>query len=131
MAKIIIEAAINGAVAKKTLNPNFAYSPQEIADDAIATCNAGAAIVHFHARDPQTGKFVFEHGDLYTDVYRRTRAKSKVLLWPGADAMKMSRSDPSSMPDLLYCDPGSLNLISYDPENKRIRNESAVYRNTY
>ena len=33
MAKIIIEAAINGAVAKKTLNPNFAYSPQEIADD--------------------------------------------------------------------------------------------------
>ena len=32
MAKIIIEAAINGAVAKKTLNPNFAYSPQEIAD---------------------------------------------------------------------------------------------------
>ena len=49
MAKIIIEAAINGAVAKKTLNPNFAYSPREIADDAIATCEAGAAIVHFHA----------------------------------------------------------------------------------
>jgi uncharacterized protein (DUF849 family) len=53
MAKIIIEAAINGAVAKKSLNPNFAYSPQEIADDAIATCDAGAAIVHFTRAIPR------------------------------------------------------------------------------
>jgi uncharacterized protein (DUF849 family) len=131
MAKTIIEAAINGAAASKSSNPHIAYTPEEIAADAIAAADAGAALVHFHARDPQTGKFVFEHGDLYTDVYRRTRAKSKVLLWPGADAMKMSRSEPSSMPDLLYCDPGSLNLVSYDPENNRIRNENAVYRNTY
>src|SRR5258706_15285819 len=77
MAKIIIEAAINGAVAKKTLNPNFAYSPQEIADDAIATCEAGAAIVHFHARQPETGELVFEHGELYTEAYPRPRAKTK------------------------------------------------------
>jgi uncharacterized protein (DUF849 family) len=131
MAKTIIEAAINGAAASKSSNSHIAYTPEEIAEDAIAAANAGAALVHFHARDPQTGKFVFEHGDLYTDVYRRTRAKSKVLLWPGSDAMKMSRSDASSMPDLMYCDPGSLNLVSYDLENKRIRNESAVYRNTY
>lgn len=114
MAKVIIEAAINGAVAKKTLNPNIAYSPQEIADDAIATCEAGAALVHFHARDPQTGKFVFEHGELYAEVYRHARAKSKVMIWPGSDFMSLRKGDPDN-PDLLFCDPGSVNLISYDP----------------
>ncbi len=127
MRKVIIEAAINGAVAKKTLNPNIAYSPQEIADDAIATYKAGAAIVHFHARDPQTGKFVFEHGELYTDTYRRARAKSKVMMWPGADFMAMRKGDPDN-PDVLYCDPGSVNLVSYDPVTKRTRNEGSVYR---
>src|SRR6266404_3973677 len=130
MAKVIIEAAINGAVAKKAVNPSMPYSPQEIADDAIATGEAGAALVHFHARDPQTGKFVFEHGALYTEVYRRARAKSKVLLWPGSDFMAMRTDDPDN-PDLLFCDPGSVNLISYDPATKRIRNETSVYRVTF
>jgi 3-keto-5-aminohexanoate cleavage enzyme len=130
MAKIIIEAAINGAVAKKSLNPNFAYSPQEIADDAIATCDAGAAIVHFHARDPQTGKFVFEHGELYTETYRRARSKSKVMMWPGSDMMSMRKGDPDN-PDLLFCDPGSVNLVSYDPATKRVRNETSVYKVTF
>jgi uncharacterized protein (DUF849 family) len=130
MAKIIVEAAINGAVAKKTLNPNFAYSPQEIADDAIATCEAGAAIVHFHARDPQSGKFVFEHGELYTATYRRARAKSKVIMWPGSDIMSLRKGDPDN-PDMLFCDPGSVNLVSYDLATKRIRNETSVYKVTF
>src|SRR5260370_6908906 len=130
MAKINIEAAINGAVAKKTLNPNFAYSPQEIADDAIATCEAGAAIVHFHARDPQTGKFVFEHGELYTETYRRARAKSKVMMWPGSDIMSLRKGDPNN-PDLLFCVPDSANLVSYHPAPKRIRNRPSVYNVTF
>src|SRR6266851_4495963 len=131
MAKVIIEAAINGAGAPKKLNPHIPYSPEEIANEAIAAANAGAALVHFHAREPETGKFVFEHNHLYTDVYQRVRPKSKVLLWPGADIMSMSRGDRSMPPDLLYCDPGTLNLIAYDPENKKIRNEGVVYKNTY
>ena len=57
MAKVIIEAAINGNAMKK-LNPHIGYSSAEIADDAIATCKAGAAIIHFHVRDPETGKWV-------------------------------------------------------------------------
>jgi len=130
MAKVIIEAAINGATATKKLNPHIPYSAQEIATDAIAACNAGAALVHFHARDPETGKFVFEHGSHYLEVYRRARAASEVLLWPGADIMHMSKREPASMPDLLFCDPGSLNLVSYDPTTKRIRNENSIYKNS-
>jgi 3-keto-5-aminohexanoate cleavage enzyme len=131
MAKVIIESAINGVALTKSLNPHVAYDSVEIADDAIATRKAGAALVHFHVRDGETGKFVFEHNAKYTDVYRRTRSECDVLLWPGADIMSMTKGERASMPDLLFCDPGSLNLVSYDPAKKKIRNESAVYRNTY
>jgi len=80
MAKVIIEAAINGNAMKK-LNPHIAYSPAEIADDAIATCKAGAAIIHFHVRDPETGKWV-QDVPYYAEVYRRSRAACKAMLWP-------------------------------------------------
>ena len=40
MAKVMIEAAINGNAAKAQ-NPNLPYTPEEIAQDAIATCKAG------------------------------------------------------------------------------------------
>ena len=52
---IIIEAAINGN-APRELNPNIPYTPQEIADDAIAAAKAGAALVHFRVRDPESAR---------------------------------------------------------------------------
>jgi uncharacterized protein (DUF849 family) len=50
---VIIEAAINGAT-KKDRNPNVPISPEEIAADALACLEAGAAIVHAHC-DPVAG----------------------------------------------------------------------------
>ncbi|HEX3409503.1 MAG TPA: 3-keto-5-aminohexanoate cleavage protein, partial [Candidatus Binataceae bacterium] len=69
MAKVIIEAAINGNAMKK-LNPHIPYSPEEIAQDAIATCKAGAAVIHFHVRETETGKWVHDV-PYYAEVYRR------------------------------------------------------------
>ncbi|RLA42379.1 MAG: hypothetical protein DRR06_14600 [Gammaproteobacteria bacterium] len=70
MAKIMIESAITGN-AYKDSNPNIAYSPEDIANDAIATGKAGAALIHFHVRDPDTGKWV--HGiDYYSEVFKTT-----------------------------------------------------------
>ena len=78
---VMIEAAINGN-ALRELNPNIPYSPKEIANDAIATCRAGAAPeIHFHVRDPQTGRWV-KNASYYSEVYRRTRAVCDPLLWP-------------------------------------------------
>ena len=54
MQKMMIEAAIN-ELATKEQNPHVPYGPEEVAEDAIACAKAGAAIVHFHARDAQTG----------------------------------------------------------------------------
>jgi 3-keto-5-aminohexanoate cleavage enzyme len=139
MAKVIIEAAINGNALKKQ-NPHIAYSPEEIAHDAIATCRAGAAVIHFHVRDPHNGKWVHDV-PYYAEVYRRARAGCKALLWPtfpvDGDADKRFShfielaKDPATKPDLGAGDMGSVNLVSYDTAKKQVRDESMVYSNSY
>ena len=51
--KVVITAALNGAFATKAVNPNVPEQPDEIARAARDCANAGAAIVHIHARDEQ------------------------------------------------------------------------------
>jgi 3-keto-5-aminohexanoate cleavage enzyme len=51
MEKVIIAAALTGAVTPKDLNPHIPLTPEEIADDAVACWKAGAAVVHLHMRD--------------------------------------------------------------------------------
>ena len=49
MQKLIIEVRMNEG-ARKDANPHVPYTPGEIVADALACAEAGAAIVHFHAR---------------------------------------------------------------------------------
>jgi uncharacterized protein (DUF849 family) len=53
--KRIISAAITGSVHTPTMSPYLPITPKEIADEAVRACNAGAASVHIHVRDPKTG----------------------------------------------------------------------------
>ena len=139
MAKVMIEAAINGNALRK-LNPHIPYSPEEIAADAVATCKAGAALIHFHVRDPETGKWV-QDVPYYSEVYRRARRGCDALLWPtfpfGDDPAKRFShfvelsKDPGTKPDLGAGDMGSVNLVAYDPASKKVHNENFVYCNSY
>ncbi len=54
--KIIITCAVTGAIHTPTMSPHLPITPDEIARDAIAAAEAGAAVLHLHARDPETGK---------------------------------------------------------------------------
>ncbi|HVV94871.1 MAG TPA: 3-keto-5-aminohexanoate cleavage protein, partial [Hyphomicrobiales bacterium] len=54
--KIIITCAVTGAIHTPSMSPHLPVTPEEIAASAIAAAEAGAAIVHLHARDPITGK---------------------------------------------------------------------------
>lgn len=49
--KVIITAALTGAMTPKDLNPNIPLTPEEIAEDAYQCWKAGAAVVHLHMRD--------------------------------------------------------------------------------
>src|SRR5690242_10173283 len=54
--KVIITCAVTGAIHTPSMSPHLPVTASEIADAAIGAAEAGAAIVHLHARDPKTGK---------------------------------------------------------------------------
>ncbi|ABQ31969.1 MULTISPECIES: 3-keto-5-aminohexanoate cleavage protein [Acidiphilium] len=54
--KVIITCAITGAIHTPSMSPHLPVTPEEIADSAVAAAEAGAAILHLHARDPETGR---------------------------------------------------------------------------
>ncbi|WP_434106138.1 3-keto-5-aminohexanoate cleavage protein [Paraburkholderia caffeinilytica] len=54
--KVIITCAITGAIHTPSMSPHLPVTPAEIATAAIAAAQAGAAIVHLHARDPKDGR---------------------------------------------------------------------------
>ena len=59
--KVLITAALSGGGAvKKENNPNVPYTAKEFVDEAIRCRDAGAAVVHIHPRNPETGAASFE-----------------------------------------------------------------------
>jgi uncharacterized protein (DUF849 family) len=73
---VIISCAVTGDDTKVTKSPHCAVTPAEIAATAIAAAQAGAAIVHIHVREPETGAFSMETKH-YREVVKRIR-ESKV-----------------------------------------------------
>lgn len=54
--KVIITCAVTGAIHTPSMSPYLPVTPEEIAEASIAAAEAGAAIIHLHARNPVTGK---------------------------------------------------------------------------
>ena len=54
--KFIVTAALTGAIHTPTMSPHLPITPDEIVDEARRASEAGAAVVHVHARDPETGQ---------------------------------------------------------------------------
>ncbi|MDD5775673.1 MAG: 3-keto-5-aminohexanoate cleavage protein [Candidatus Omnitrophica bacterium] len=53
--KAVITAAITGSIHTPTMSPYLPITPQQIADEAVRAYEAGAAVCHVHARNPETG----------------------------------------------------------------------------
>jgi uncharacterized protein (DUF849 family) len=54
--KVIITCAVTGSIHTPTMSPYLPITPDEVARDAIAAAEAGASILHLHARDPKDGR---------------------------------------------------------------------------
>src|SRR5437899_10196523 len=52
---VVISAALTGVLATRDLCPAIPYTPSEIGEEAKRAADAGAAIVHVHARNPEGG----------------------------------------------------------------------------
>ncbi len=56
MSKVIISCAITGAIATPSMSDALPITPEQIAQSSIEAAEAGAAIIHLHARNPETGE---------------------------------------------------------------------------
>ncbi|HZH07202.1 MAG TPA: 3-keto-5-aminohexanoate cleavage protein, partial [Lautropia sp.] len=54
--KVMITCAVTGAIHTPSMSPHLPITAEEIAEAAIAAAEAGAALVHLHARNPQDGR---------------------------------------------------------------------------
>ena len=82
MEPLIIECSLNEQVTKDR-NASVPISKEEVVADALAAADAGAAILHFHARDEETGDLLHPGTEWYRDVMRAIRRENpEVLLYP-------------------------------------------------
>ena len=75
--KVIITVAQTGAFHGKNANPNLPITPDEIAQSAYECYNAGAAIVHVHARDKEG--ISTNDPNVYNEIGSKIRAQSNII----------------------------------------------------
>jgi uncharacterized protein (DUF849 family) len=126
MAKIIISAAITGAIHTPSMSEYLPVSPTAIADSALAAAKAGAAIVHLHARDPQTGR-PDQSPDAFLPIVRAIKQQSDCVInltTGGSPTMTLEeRLAPAKIlkPELASLNMGSMNFGIY-PMIERTKN---------
>lgn len=79
MKKTIITCAVTGNITQPHQHPGLPITPQQIADACLEAAEAGAAVVHIHVRNPETGAPSMEVKH-YQEVMERIRDKNKSLI---------------------------------------------------
>ena len=146
--KIIITAAITGAVHTPTMSPYLPITPDQIADEAVKAAEAGAAIVHIHVRDPSTGKPTSDL-ELFRRVLTDVKKRSDVVVNTttgggfGMTAQERLAVVPTFRPEMASFNMGSMNFglypylskpreWKYDWEEPYIRaTKDYIFRNTF
>lgn len=144
MKPVIIEAGIN-EVATRAENPHVPFSVEECVADIVAAAQAGASIVHFHARDPLTGANQLNAIEPYYKAMTEVRSAGyDVHMYPTYPPyvedieerfqhVRALTKDPGLL--LAPLDMGTLNIIqcfdgAFHPTSY-LPIEASVYRNTY
>jgi uncharacterized protein (DUF849 family) len=116
--KVIITAAITGAVHTPSMSPYLPLTPQQIADEAVKAAEAGAAIVHIHVREPETGKPTSDL-ELFRKVLKEIKGRSDVIINTttgggfGMTLQERLRVVPSLKPEMASFNMGSMNIGLY------------------
>ena len=146
LRKVIITAAVSGAMHTPTMSDYLPLTPKQIADDAVRACEAGAAMVHVHARDPETGQptpdlRIFR--EILTDIKNRCNAVIIVTTGGAGNIEDRIAVVPEFKPEVATLNCGSLSMTAIDIwerlkgkfkfewENQRMQREDMVWPNTY
>lgn len=116
MEKLIITAAITGSRITREITPHIPITPAEIVQSAYECWQAGAAVVHIHVRDPDTGQGTQDVA-VFRQVVEPLREKTDLILClttsgiPGKNLPTEDRIAPVDLkPELASFDAGSINL---------------------
>lgn len=113
--KTVITCAITGAIHTPSMSPHLPVTPDEIAQSAIEAAEAGAAIVHLHARNPENGR-PDQSPEAFGKFLSKIRARSNVVInltTGGAPSMTVAeRVQPAAhfKPELASLNMGSMNF---------------------
>lgn len=133
--KIVITAALAGAFTTKKQHPAVPYTPEEFAQEAKRVEEAGAAVVHIHFRDPQSGKPTVDPV-IMQETLDAVRQSSNVLinLSTGVtlESTLAERKQPivHQAPDLASLNPGSMNFCAVDYKDGRVITDG-IYNNPF
>jgi len=118
MSKAIFTAAITGSIHTPTMSPYLPITPDQIADNAIQACGAGAAAVHIHVRNPETGQ-PSPDLELFKKVLIKVKSKCDVIVCTttggGLGMTPEQRVGVVSAlkPELASCNMGSMNFALF------------------
>jgi uncharacterized protein (DUF849 family) len=121
--KVIITCAVTGAIHTPSMSPYLPVTADEIADAAIGAAEAGAAIVHLHARKPEDGS-PSQDPDLFRAFLPKIKAASNVVInltTGGAPTMLVEeRLQPALQlkPEVASLNMGSMNFGLYEMLNR-------------
>lgn len=146
--KVIITCAVTGAIHTPTMSPYLPVTAREIADAALGAAEAGAAIVHLHAREPHNGK-PSQDPELFKPFLTEIKQKSDVVInitTGGAPTMLVEerlRPAQQFQPEVASLNMGSMNFglygmlsrfkeFKYDWEQPYLAgSDDRVFKNTF
>lgn len=146
--KVIVTCAITGGIHTPSMSPYLPITPKQIEDEAVAAAQAGASIVHLHARDPENGK-PSQDPQLFRQFLPQIAERSDAIInitTGGAPNMLVEeRLQPALelKPEVASLNMGSMNFglypmlarqkeFKYDWERPYLEgSEDRVFRNTF
>lgn len=145
--KVIITCAVTGAIHTPSMSPYLPVTPEEIIEAAVGAAEAGAAIVHLHARDPVTGapdQSPEAFGKFLPAIKQRTGAVLN-LTTGGAPTMSIEervRPAATFAPEVASLNLGSMNFglfgmldrfkdLKHQWERDYLGNKDIIFRNSF
>ncbi len=124
MSKIIISCAVTGSIHTPSMSPYLPVTPDEIARQAIGAAKAGAAILHLHARNPQTGRPSAAVADYMAFLPAiRTATDAVINMTTGGSAVmtldERLAAPLAAEPEMCSLNMGSMNFALYPMLGKR------------
>jgi uncharacterized protein (DUF849 family) len=115
MDKFIVTAALTGAIHTPTMSPYLPVTPDQLAEEARRAREAGAAVVHVHGRDPQTGRPSAD-SQVFGEILTKIKSKCDAVICTttgggfGMGVEERVKVVKTYSPELASLNAGSLNF---------------------